>query len=106
VLRDLFAKGAPFIMSTDCGIPGVPHASLAGGMQVLSRLAGRTAVETLKLATSTAADHLGLADRGVIEPGRLADLVVVEGDPTTDLTALERVRMVFKAGEAVHSAGA
>jgi imidazolonepropionase-like amidohydrolase len=85
-------------MSTDCGIPRVPHESLAGGMRVLADLTGLSPVETLKLATSTPARLLALDDRGVIEPGKRADLLVVDGDPTEDLTALERVRHVVSDG--------
>ena len=101
VLQAMFDAGAPVIMSTDCGIPGVPHDALGGGLEVLSELTGRSAVETLKLATSTSATLLGLEDRGVIATGKRADLLVVEGDPTVDLAALSRVRAVFAAGTRV-----
>lgn len=104
VLRDMFARGARFVMSTDCGIPGVPHDSLAEGMRVLSELTGLSPVDTLKLATSTSARELGLGDRGAIAAGLLADFIVVDGDPTTDLTALDRVRFVVKGGTIVHRA--
>lgn len=104
VLRDTLAKGAPLVMSTDCGIPGVPHEALAGGMDVLGELCELPPVETLRLATSTSARLLGLGDRGTIEPGKRADLVVVDGDPTTDLSALTRVRLVMLGGEVVYRA--
>ncbi len=97
-LHQMAEAGCPMLMSTDCGIPGVPHAALAGGMEVLSEYAKLPPLEVLKLATSTAAHHLGLADRGALAEGRLADLLVVEGDPTHDLAALGRVRMVLKGG--------
>jgi imidazolonepropionase-like amidohydrolase len=99
VLRQLFDAGCQVLMSTDCGIPNVPHDALAGGMEVLAELAGLSPVETLKLATSTSAALLGLKDRGAIAPGLRADLLVVEGDPTTDLGALRRVRHVLKGGK-------
>jgi imidazolonepropionase-like amidohydrolase len=98
VLRAMLARGIQLVMSTDCGIPGVPHNALAGGMRVLCDLAGLTPLETLRLATSTSASTLGLKDRGTFEPGKLADAVVLDGDPTGDLAALERVRYVFKSG--------
>ncbi len=97
----LFEAGCEVMMSTDCGIPRVPHESLAGGMRVLADLTGLSAIETLKLATSTSARLLALDDRGVIEAGRRADLLVVEGDPTEDLGALERVRHVIVNGAIV-----
>ena len=101
VTRAIFAQGCKVIMSTDCGIPGVPHAALAGGMTVLQELSGKPPVDILKLATSTSAALLDLPDRGVVAPGKAADLLVVEGDPTQDLAALERVRYVFKGGQLV-----
>lgn len=103
VMRELFALGCNVIMSTDCGIPGVPHNALAGGIEVLAELAGLTPVEALRLATSTSADALGLRDRGTIEPGKLADLVIVEGDPTEKLSNLARVRHVILGGELVYT---
>jgi imidazolonepropionase-like amidohydrolase len=102
VLRAMIARGVRLVMSTDCGIPGVPHARLAGGMRVMCDLGALTPLETLRLGTSGSATTLGLKDRGTLEPGKLADAVVVEGDPTRDLAALERVRYVFKAGALVH----
>jgi imidazolonepropionase-like amidohydrolase len=100
-LKTMFARGCKVIMSTDCGIPGVPHAALAGALDVLSEYATMPPVETLKLATSRAAELLDLPDRGVIAEGKRADLLVVEGDPLSDLLALQRVRLVVKAGEIV-----
>jgi imidazolonepropionase-like amidohydrolase len=101
IMRNLTSIGANLIMSTDCGIPGVPHEALAGGIDVIHELTGLSAVETLKLATSHSATTLGLNDRGTIEPGKRADLLVVASDPTIDLSALEHVRYVLKAGEVV-----
>lgn len=103
-LQALFAAGCRVVMSTDCGIPSVPHAALAGGMQVLAEYGGLSAVEVLRLATSTAAAVLDIPGRGTLAPGATADLLVVEGDPTLDLSALERVRYVFKEGSLVHRA--
>jgi len=104
VLKALLDTGCPVLMSTDCGIPNVPHEALGGGMDVLRELTGRPPVEILRLATSRSAELLDLPDRGVIEPGRVADLLVVDGDPTQDLAALERVRYVLKGGELVYAA--
>ncbi len=103
--RALFQAGCRVVMSTDCGIPGTPHEGLATSMGTLQRLSGLSALEVLRLATSTSADLLGLADRGVLQAGKRADLVAVEGDPTQDLGALQRVRMVMRAGEVVYRDG-
>jgi imidazolonepropionase-like amidohydrolase len=98
VIRQLFAAGCRVVMSTDCGIPNVPHEALAAGMRALAEAAEIAPVEVLRLATSRSAEILELPDRGVIAPGRRADLLVVGGDPTSDLDALERVRAVVTAG--------
>ena len=104
VLKALLDSGCKVLMSTDCGIPGVPHEALGGGMEVLAEATGYPAAEILKLATSRSAELLELPDRGVIEPGRLADLLVLEGDPTRELAALRRVRYVVQGGEVVFAA--
>ena len=104
VLKALLDSGCRVLMSTDCGIPGVPHEELDGGMEVLAEATGYPAVEILKLATSRSAELLGLNDRGVLAAGKTADIVVVEGDPTDDLAALSRVRYVILGGELVFAA--
>lgn len=101
IMRDILHHGCDVLMSTDCGIPGVPHEELGAAIKVFADMAHLTPVNALRLATGTSAELLGLADRGVIREGKLADLLVVEGDPLTDLTALQRVRCVFKSGELV-----
>jgi imidazolonepropionase-like amidohydrolase len=101
VLRSIFASGTPVVMSTDCGIPGVPHDALAGGMEVLAELSGLSPFDALKLATSQAAELLGLTDRGILREGARADVLIVEGDPLTGLGALNRVRAVFAGGRRV-----
>ena len=74
VTRAIFAHGCKVIMSTDCGIPGVPHTALAGGMSVLQELSGLPAVEILKLATQ----HVG----GATRPRRPRDHRPRQGWPT------------------------
>lgn len=103
VLHGMVEAGCKMIMSTDCGIPGVPHEALGGGIEVIAESAGLKPVGALRLATSTAAELLGLRGTGVIAPGAVADLLVVDGDPTLDLSALSSVRHVFKGGSLVYS---
>lgn len=102
ILRAMLDAGCRIVMSTDCGIPGVPHDALAGGLQVFAELTGLSPLETLRLATSSSATILELGDRGTLQPGALADVLVVEGDPTVDLAALERVRLVIQDGRVAH----
>jgi imidazolonepropionase-like amidohydrolase len=106
VMRELLGRGCQVIMSTDCGISGVPHNALAAGLEVLAELGNLKPVAALKLATSTSASILGLRDRGSIEAGKAADLLVVEGDPTRQLSDLTRIRYVLKDGVVVFAAPA
>ncbi len=99
--RAMVAAGCKIAMSTDCGIPGVPHEALADALEVVQEMTDLPAVEIIKLATSTSANHLGLGDRGVIGPGKRADLLVVEGDPLDRLADLNRVRLVVAGGRPV-----
>jgi imidazolonepropionase-like amidohydrolase len=62
---------------------------------------GMAPLDALRSATSGNARIFHLTDRGRIAPGLLADLVGVEGDPTRNISALRRVRFVFKDGQRV-----
>jgi len=101
--RSFFEAGCKVAMSTDCGIPRVPHPALGVGIEVLQELGQLSALAALRLATSTSADLLGLPDRGTLQPAKRADVLVVEGDPTQDLRALQRVRYVVKGGRVVYA---
>ncbi len=101
ILSEMISSGCKVVMSTDCGIPNVPHEALAAALDVFAEATVKLPLNVLKLATSRSAELLELHDRGTIEPGKAADLLVVEGNPLENLLDLERVRMVVKAGEIV-----
>ena len=101
LVRALFGAGCDIFMSTDCGIPGLPHDDIGLALRTMQAMTAQSAVEVLRVATSTSARLLRLPDRGTIAPGQRADLLVVEGDPTRDLDALERVRVVVAGGRLV-----
>jgi imidazolonepropionase-like amidohydrolase len=62
--------------------------------------AGMPPLEILRSATARASELLGMKDDvGAIAPGMVADLVALDGDPLADIRALERVRLVMKAGK-------
>jgi hypothetical protein len=80
-----------------------PTAGVIHGIGLLQEIgllvrAGLTPAEALGAATATTADAFGLGDRGRIAPGRRTDLVLVEGDPTSDVTALRRIRRIWRGG--------
>jgi imidazolonepropionase-like amidohydrolase len=98
----LRAAGAPFIASTDAGIPNVAHHRLPEGLAVFARMAGATPVETLRTATSDAARCLGLErETGRLAKGLAADVLVVDGNPLEDLSALLRPVLVIARGRVV-----
>ncbi len=101
LVRAFFEAGCDVFMSTDSGIPGLPHDDLVHALRTMQAMTAQSAIEVLRLATSTSARLLGLPDRGSIAPGQRADLLVVEGDPTRDLEALGRVRAVVAGGRLV-----
>jgi len=99
-LRELRRAGVPLLASSDAGaIPGLPHTSLAGAVEVLADMAGLPPVEALPAATSQCAKGIGLGDEcGQLAPGMCADMLLVSGDPTQDLGALRRPSMVVANG--------
>jgi hypothetical protein len=84
------SAGDYVIVCLVAGQDEVPH--VAKGMIQHVRVAPAPASE----AGAPGADAFGLEDRGRIAPGRRADLVLVEGDPTSDVTALRRIRTIWR----------
>jgi len=102
VYTDLRRAGAPFVASTDAGIPGIAHHRLPEALPLFARLAELRPVEALRTATSDAARALGLdAETGRLAPGLAADVLVVDGDPLADLGALLRPVLVVARGGVV-----
>ena len=96
--------GVPLMASTDAGIPGVLHHELPQALAVFAALAGLSAEEALRSATSRSAAGLGLAgETGRLAPGLAADVLIVQGDPLHDLTALCQPVAVWARGRMVRS---
>ena len=56
-------------------------------------------MQVLESATRVTAEAIGFGhELGTLEPGKIADLIVVDGDPSRDVSALSRVKAVFKDG--------
>jgi imidazolonepropionase-like amidohydrolase len=96
-VRRFVARGGRVVYGTDLGNQGPPPGVDVAELRLLAE-AGLGPGPALAAATSLAAAHLGLEDAGRIAPGARADLLVVDGDPLADLAALERVRLVARAG--------
>ncbi|MBK9745554.1 MAG: amidohydrolase family protein [Chloroflexi bacterium] len=98
--------GVQIAFGTDAAMPLVMHGGNAREFELLVDY-GLTPMEALLTATRNAAQNLHLDDQlGTIEAGKIADLVVVDGDPLADirlLQNLDRIKLVFKDGQAVVS---
>jgi imidazolonepropionase-like amidohydrolase len=102
----LHAAGVPILAGTDAfsgpmlPFPVVHGASLHHELVLLVE-AGLSETDALRAATDLPARYFGLPDRGAVREGLRADLVLVEGDPTRNITATEKIRRVWVAGEEV-----
>ncbi|MHB8879253.1 MAG: amidohydrolase family protein, partial [Myxococcaceae bacterium] len=94
--------GAPMLVGSDAGLPGVFHGpGMHEEMKKLVEL-GIPAAEVLRAATSVAAKWLDPAERfGVVAEGARADLLLVDGDPLADISATQRIAGVWKGGRPV-----
>lgn len=98
MMRRALAVGVPIANGSDAGV--FTHGDNARELELLVDY-GMTPAAALRAATAAAARVLGgEGDLGRIAPGFAADLVAVDGDPLADVSALRRVRLVIKEGEA------
>ncbi|HTW85997.1 MAG TPA: amidohydrolase family protein [Candidatus Sulfotelmatobacter sp.] len=91
-------SGVVIANGSDIGV--FPHGQNARELELLVAH-GMTPAEALVAATRTAAKVLRRDDLGIVREGATADLVAVDGDPTADISALRRVRRVWKGGAVV-----
>ncbi len=102
--RRFWQAGVRIIAGSDAGFLVTRFDELCLGLRLLVD-AGIPPIDAIRAATTEAAAALGL--RGVlgsIVPGAAADLLVVEGNPLDDISALSRVRAVFRSGTRLRSA--
>jgi imidazolonepropionase-like amidohydrolase len=93
----LKTPGLKMVMGTDA----VAGAHGQNAREAIERVkSGQKPMDAIMGFTSLAAESMNLqATTGSIAPGLEADLVAVDGDPLTDITALQRVKLVIKAGK-------
>jgi imidazolonepropionase-like amidohydrolase len=95
-IRLALAAGVTIVSGSDVGV--FPHGDNARELSLMVEY-GIMPLDALKSATSAAARVLHMDDRiGRIREGFAADLVAVDDDPAGDIAALQRVRLVMKAG--------
>ena len=84
---------------TDSGTPFSEHGtSLVEELRLLVEY-GMTPMQAITAATRNGADLMGLLEtHGTLEKDKAADFIVVEEDPLADITALRKLRAVYKGG--------
>lgn len=96
--KKLYDTGVRVACGTDQMLPGSPVCPVAGECGYMVRY-GITPLQAIECATKNAADTLGLGESlGQIRPGYCADLLLTDGDPAQDISALHRVRAVWREG--------
>ncbi len=96
-VRYLADQGVPVAFGTD-NPPPLGELDFMTEVHLLSEVLSN--LEILRSMTHDAAVFLDQASEfGALRVGMRADLVLLEGDPGLDLSALTRVRQVFKAGQ-------
>ncbi len=104
--RLMRSMGVPLLIHTDAGVRHTPFREFGQAIECGAAGIGLTPVEAIRAVTQIPAEAIGLGDEiGTIEHGKRADLIAVEGDVTTDLTAVRRVRGVWRDGRMVVADG-
>ncbi|WP_371789729.1 amidohydrolase family protein [Streptomyces sp. NBC_01471] len=99
----MHARGVRVVCCTDAGInPHKPHDILPSDVAYFASQAAPNSA-ALASVTSLAADACGLGHRkGRIAADYDADMLAVSGNPVHDITAIQKVRAVFRAGQPVN----
>ena len=98
-------EGVRMAIGTDGGSWVNGHGDVATEIRLRIET-GASPLEAVTMATLGSARCLGLDDSvGTLEVGKRADLIVLDGDPLSDLSALQRIRAVYKAGTPVRLDG-
>ena len=98
-IAELVARGGKLAVGTDAPAQlSFPGASYHDEIEVLLNC-GMSRMRILQCATIEGARLLRIdALTGSIAAGKQADLIAVDGDPVADLSALRRIRYVYKKG--------
>ena len=96
--RVMLDAGVPFFVTTDAGIPRMPHGTFPLSIEVAAASMGLGAAEALAAATCEPAKAFGAREIGTLEPGKRADILVLNANPLDDLAALRDMRAVIRDG--------
>jgi imidazolonepropionase-like amidohydrolase len=93
--------GLPFFLSTDSGVPYMPHADFALAIEVAAWAMRLSPMEAIIAATREPARAIGADEVGTLEVGKRADMVALGGNPLDHLRELRNVCAVLRDGEIV-----
>ena len=100
------SMGVPILIHTDAGVRHTPFRRVFAGIECGAEGIGLTPVEAIRAVTQIPAEALRLGhDLGTIEPGRARRPDRGGGRCATDLTAVRRVRAVWRDGRMVVADG-
>ncbi len=98
--RSLIDADVRLLMGSDAftGNPRIVHGASFHRLLELFTVAGLSAEQVLRAATSDAADAFQMSDRGRIKAGLRADMVLVQGDPTQNIFATRDIARIWRGG--------
>ncbi|HEV8487836.1 MAG TPA: amidohydrolase family protein [Blastocatellia bacterium] len=101
--KALYDAGIPMIVSSDTiGDRDTRFSGFAESIEVFALGMEVRPAQAIAAATGHAARAVGILDQtGTLEVGKAADIAVVEGDVGHDLTALRRIKDVWRDGRQV-----
>lgn len=98
--NQLQEAGVTFLVGTDGGLAGNPHAQAIWlEMSAWVNVLGMDPLQTIHAATGLPAQVMGVDDTvGTLAAGKLADIIVVHGSPLQSMDVLRDPELVFKHG--------
>jgi len=98
----IYKTGVLTMAGTDCPFDWLDHITVAWELECMVDC-GITPVEAIATATGNPAKMLDMeGEIGILAPGANADVTIAKGNAAADITALQRIRDVYKDGIRVH----
>ena len=98
---DVYNTGVLTMAGTDCPFDWLESITVAWELECMVGY-GIDPVMAIAIATSNPAKMLDMqGEIGILAPGANADITIAEGNATADITALQRIREVYKDGDKV-----
>lgn len=97
----LAKAGATFLYGAEIAHTDIPWGIDAQELQLMHHVAGMSAVDVFRAATSKAGEELGMAPLGTLSVGAPADIIAVRGNPFEKFKLLEYPALVISGGRIV-----